>query len=327
MKESVAWEYATARLDDPEGVEVLELFHAAIGERSQILWGEHCSECDHPRCYSTCALYSPRADLQCRRFEAGIEAASSPSAPGLMRIRFRRWGKLEGAGPAMLIPEARARRRERNQEHRDGLQTRLPLPFAAAVHLSWRRSLANARPPRKHRAPEPGDAFVIEGWALSGAAKFTLTFLQDDASRLTWCEGFELGAICRRFAFAVAKIATTIDLTKPYRVQIEPVGEAEGVDAVFALADFVAAGNLDLAEDEAAAPKVKALVWDLDQTLWDGVLGEDGVEGVKIRPQAVRAIKALDERGVLQSIASKNDPAEALAALRRFELDCFFLHP
>ncbi|MGH7017494.1 MAG: HAD-IIIC family phosphatase, partial [Caulobacteraceae bacterium] len=67
--------------------------------------------------------------------------------------------------------------------------------------------------------------------------------------------------------------------------------------------------------------------WDLDQTLWDGVLGEDGVEVVKIRPQAVQAIKALDRRGVLQSIASKNDPAEALAALRRFELDSFFLHP
>src|SRR5262249_38793753 len=39
------------------------------------------------------------------------------------------------------------------------------------------------------------------------------------------------------------------------------------------------------------------------------------------------AIRALDERGVLHSIASKNDRAEALAALKQFGLDEYFLHP
>jgi FkbH-like protein len=49
--------------------------------------------------------------------------------------------------------------------------------------------------------------------------------------------------------------------------------------------------------------------------------------GVTPRPEAVAAVKALDERGVLQSIASKNDPEEAMAALHAFSLADYFLHP
>ncbi|MYU13178.1 HAD-IIIC family phosphatase, partial [Streptomyces sp. SID8361] len=50
---------------------------------------------------------------------------------------------------------------------------------------------------------------------------------------------------------------------------------------------------------------VKCLVWDLDNTLWRGTLLEDG----EVPPFAwVRdVITTLDDRGILQSIASKND--------------------
>lgn len=67
----------------------------------------------------------------------------------------------------------------------------------------------------------------------------------------------------------------------------------------------------------------KALILDLDNTLWGGVIGEDGIEGIKLDGespgaafQAVQA-KALElyERGIILGICSKNNPDEALTAI------------
>ncbi|MEO8449063.1 MAG: HAD-IIIC family phosphatase [Gemmatimonadota bacterium] len=75
------------------------------------------------------------------------------------------------------------------------------------------------------------------------------------------------------------------------------------------------------------AKTVKLLIWDLDNTLWDGILVEDGPEGVKLKPGIAEVVRELDRRGILQSIASKNDPELALAQLRRLGLEEYFLFP
>ncbi|MEJ2503060.1 MAG: HAD-IIIC family phosphatase, partial [Gemmatimonadota bacterium] len=66
----------------------------------------------------------------------------------------------------------------------------------------------------------------------------------------------------------------------------------------------------------------KCLVVDLDNTLWGGVVGEDGTGGVKIGAgdpvgEAYLAlqqrIRALQSRGVILAVCSKNNPEDALA--------------
>jgi FkbH-like protein len=71
--------------------------------------------------------------------------------------------------------------------------------------------------------------------------------------------------------------------------------------------------------------RVKCVVWDLDNTLWDGVLLED--DQVRPRTEVVEVIKELDRRGVLHSIASRNDHATAMRQLRELGLHEYFLHP
>ena len=71
--------------------------------------------------------------------------------------------------------------------------------------------------------------------------------------------------------------------------------------------------------------KIKCLVWDLDNTLWDGTLLEDA--NVTLRPGVVDVIKVLDERGILQSIASKNEYDHAMAKLEALGLAEYFLYP
>lgn len=70
---------------------------------------------------------------------------------------------------------------------------------------------------------------------------------------------------------------------------------------------------------------IKCVVWDLDNTLWNGVLLED--DHVELRPEVVEIIKALDGRGILQSIASKNEHNHAMGKLEELGLSEYFLYP
>ncbi len=69
----------------------------------------------------------------------------------------------------------------------------------------------------------------------------------------------------------------------------------------------------------------KVLVLDLDNTLWGGVIGDDGVEGVKLGQgdaageafiELQRAALALKSRGILLALCSKNTESVALSAFR-----------
>lgn len=70
---------------------------------------------------------------------------------------------------------------------------------------------------------------------------------------------------------------------------------------------------------------IKCVVWDLDNTVWHGVLAEN--DELRLRDNIAHIITTLDQRGVLQSIASKNTHDEAWRKLKAFGLDHFFLYP
>src|SRR5688572_10973480 len=70
---------------------------------------------------------------------------------------------------------------------------------------------------------------------------------------------------------------------------------------------------------------IKCVVWDLDDTLWSGALLED--DSIGLKDNVVEIIKTLDSRGILQSIASKNDYDHAMDRLRGFGLAEYFLYP
>ena len=80
--------------------------------------------------------------------------------------------------------------------------------------------------------------------------------------------------------------------------------------------------------DAAAAAKpvrIKCIVWDLDNTLWNGTLLEG--DDVRLRDRVRETLLELDSRGILHSIASRNHAGTALARLREFGLEEYFLYP
>ncbi|MEV5777848.1 HAD-IIIC family phosphatase [Streptomyces antimycoticus] len=70
---------------------------------------------------------------------------------------------------------------------------------------------------------------------------------------------------------------------------------------------------------------VKCLVWDLDNTLWNGTLLEDGQV---LLDDGIRAVVTeLDSRGILQSVCSRNDHDQAWARLEQLGIAEYFVLP
>jgi FkbH-like protein len=88
-------------------------------------------------------------------------------------------------------------------------------------------------------------------------------------------------------------------------------------------------GTKTKSSGDAVAPakrrKVKCVVWDLDNTLWSGTLLEG--DAVRLRDGVREIIHALDARGILHSIASRNHAESALVRLRELDLEEYFLYP
>ena len=87
------------------------------------------------------------------------------------------------------------------------------------------------------------------------------------------------------------------------------------------------AQELERILDAQEIARKKCLVLDLDNTLWGGVIGEDGVKGIQLSETGDGArfrdfqlgIRELGRMGVILGIVSKNNEADALEVLERHE--------
>ena len=74
-----------------------------------------------------------------------------------------------------------------------------------------------------------------------------------------------------------------------------------------------------------AAKDVKVVVWDLDNTLWSGILSEG--DALQLNAAVPEILHQLDARGILSCIASKNDHDAAMAQIKSFGVADWFVLP
>ncbi|HLF24991.1 MAG TPA: HAD-IIIC family phosphatase [Anaerolineae bacterium] len=79
------------------------------------------------------------------------------------------------------------------------------------------------------------------------------------------------------------------------------------------------------AKAKAEKQSIKCVVWDLDNTLWNGTLLEG--DDITLRAGVLETIQELDRRGILNSIASRNDHPAAMDKLAALGLKEYFLYP
>ncbi len=315
-------------------------------ERAFLLWGEHCIECAAPDCFASCDLYDPRPDRRCRRFECGIfRNTAFPSASGYgAEVRFKRWGKIEARGNARMLPDATVRLWEKAA----ALASRVVNPLgriAARLTGDIRWAYAsfallerfNRRLQRSAPLNQP-EAFAIEIYN-PGAAAVDATFgMSIDRSALGRAIPAEQlpPALFRRLRIEPGHFVEHIPASEfaaitgsglPFNLALTPVSDG-GAHLVFLTLDFVAgqASRHEATDSKTVAsrPAAKCVVFDLDNTLWDGIL----VEGdVTLRAGVADLFAALDARGILISVASKNADEEALAKLTALGLEEYLLFP
>jgi len=91
---------------------------------------------------------------------------------------------------------------------------------------------------------------------------------------------------------------------------------------------FKVAGEIARQFSEATEPdgfKPKLIIWDLDDTLWQGTLAE-GDEPL-LNPRRAEFVRSFNRHGIVSAICSKNDPEAARAALQKFGLWDEFVFP
>lgn len=328
--------------------------NGGILSRTLIPWGEHCTECSWPMCYSTCELYAPREDLKCRRFVEGmVRVDCDGSLNGyLLKISFKRWGKLWAHGNFRLFSTEHASRVE-NRDYRIGTAIQhLPLSravrrTAAIKRYSLKKRLASRRT-KNGRRPT---SFLCECYnPNSETVRLSLVIRSlyherqvpfpnlvqllpgfDDArelqeSKIPFQALLEVPPGFHRSRIAFEEISRVVDLTAPFGIDITPNEVAEGTTLYFGAIDFVAEVEEE-SRGKAKEKKIKCVIWDLDNTLWDGILMEDGLEKLRLRPAVVDIIRRLDERGILNSVVSKNNHDDAMRAIKSFGLEEYFLYP
>lgn len=302
--------------------------------RSALVWAEHCTECAMPSCYTDCALYTPRQDLHCRRFyeDLGRAPSSSGGTPWLS-VRFRKWGRLQAHGIPSLFSAERADRLERLDDLVGRAIHGLPMPHGFRMRLAswWTRQKGRVLHVARSAETSRATHFVCESHNPSRDTIGLLLTIREEANpqhvlqrRLELVPGTNLDKIALGDFFEHGPVDT------PYFVSLEMEGDAFGAHVAFGHLDFVRdeeAAASEAREASSGPKKAKCVIWDLDNTLWDGVLVEHGVEGVKPREDVFDVIRELDRRGIINAIASKNHFEIAEEALRKFDMWEYFCFP
>lgn len=329
------WQKETS---DQIPAEILARFGELKGtllRRTVLPWSEHCTECVWPSCYTSCDLYSAREDGRCRRFVNGMVRMDCSTAVNgyLLKISFKRWAKLWTPGNIRLHSAKRALRIEHRDYHISMALDILPAsirPLASSKRYSIKKKLATRSGSASESTP---DSFVIECFnPESRTVSLTLT-IRSLTPNLTvpYQKLIKLAPAFHRVRIPYAEISAVVDLTHPFNVEIVPNDENEMSTLIFGLIDFV--DEIEVSQPTPTASggplptKVKCVVWDLDNTLWNGILVEDGAAKLALKPGIREVLHALDSRGILLSVASKNNRDDALAILKQMEIDHLFLAP
>lgn len=295
-----------------------------------ITWEAHCVECGQPACFRTCQMFERSFDGKCRRFDFGIVPFRN-GGKDLFACAFRKWAKLEGVFSGGIVTQAHMARLDRVDRAFSAVAQRVNrlmsfVPGRIGAITVYRR---------------------LKRWASrfvhrNSAATVGRLVLRGRASRRV---DLHFSVICGEEV--VHEGAFVLDETwKTFSAAFHPVGAGTRF-LIFATDDVpfeVVFETLEILPDpihtpvptepvqaekggSSSAPFVKCLAWDLDNTLWKGVLTEDGPDGIVVRDEAVALIRELDSRGILNTVCSKNDQEPTWALLERLGLADYFVFP
>lgn len=285
-----------------------------------LYWDEHCLECSAPACYSTCPKYSPRKDKLCKRLVYGIRHEKhGNSFLWKVTVKFREWGKLEARINRGTLSIAELKR----QDCQDRILTGL---FKTA-------SLIVA--PSDYSISKKWDGLKRKKYAsIESQTLFANDFLFQCYSyeEKKYCLNFEITNTDNSIIFKKSlqiisgfnQELIKLEFTPPEGglVRIYPENNLE-VEMTILAADFCQMKNVVPSKP---SKKIKCIAWDLDNTIWDGILAEANQDQLMLRDDVVETIQELDRRGIIQIIVSKNDIGAVEPILNKLGIRRYFIY-
>lgn len=325
---AVEWSEKQDKNEQGQAVKIDSAYIKDVKKVAPIVWGEHCVECAMPACYGVCSHYRRRGDGRCKLLENGLLKDKNEKAllGYSVQIGFEGWSKIEASC---------------NVGQHSKWLVRLFDVIVSGIARGTVKFLRIVVPKKKTWKLTTFVYKVREGIALLLGKKrkkpeaFLIAVVNEgETMNLILEVKSKTGEIQYRNSFATShgfnefcipfdemKIATGKEKILLYPENTETTRHFD----FFAL-DFVTFSHkATISEEKDVEKKIKLVVWDLDNTIWSGVLVESNE--VVLKEKVVEVIKELDNRGIINSIASKNNFEEAYEKIKEFGLDDYFVMP
>ena len=297
---------------------------------SPLFWSDHCLECSAPLCYKNCSLFEKNRYGRCKRTKFDIESFYFNKIQAT-RIVFKKWSKircpynniLKFKFDTFVKQFALYKKRQKSLFNLSKIANifgdRFKDLFARLYHHGYIK---------KFLTKSNGDNYLQK--------KLMLTFYSNSDSNynLILDSLDEKNVLIQRNSFSVKKgkniwLIDTDKLSEPNKricaLELYPENDFEA-DIVFFNSDLVTLDKEGINKTPEYAKKVKCVVWDLDNTIWDGTLIETDANSLKLRAGIFEVIKELDQRGIIQVVVSKNNIDDVVPQLERLGIKDYFVY-
>jgi len=295
-----------------------------------LYWREHCIECVAPYCYKTCPLFLIRKDGNCCLTNYGTYP--NQNFKGLFNfgadIRFRKWGVLVADlnESNISLPIIFHQILQKILFYRPKLTSAifyyLNKKFKKKKNKNWKKSLNHYY-------------FVMECFSTENEAFFlTLErhFFTEKGGAIGLRRTFKIIPGYNLYIIPVKDFNFKSNVLDGKIIIFFDDNEYER-RIIFNWLDFVKYKKKKpkkkklIKKTLKPARKIKCVAWDLDNTLWKGILAESSNEDIKLREGVLEIIKQLDKRGIIQTIVSKNNFDLAWPLIKGFEIEDYFIYP
>lgn len=278
-------------------------------DRMVLCWEEHCMECAPPICYESCPKFSKRADEKCKNFENGITEVIGLDTHYNFgySIFFRDWSKLETKLSNHFVSSKKDSTIHKiNREIIKLINSYYSLIFKK---FDRKRKLNGLYYYLRNKFIES-----LKGESEVRSELFGTIYLPYRENLLLKVETKNfIGQISLKPGYNSFSIKCVTH--KNHLLKIFP---ENNINAEIIICD------LAIRKIDFKSQVVKCIVWDLDNTIWNGVLIEDKID---VRTEIIQTIKDLDSRGIINSIVSKNDFVQAKTKLNELGLWEYFVYP
>jgi FkbH-like protein len=305
-------------------------------------WEEHCLECAPPDCYNQCLCFKERIDKKCSRLKYGFIQNNFFYGlyPYGIDCRFEKWGKIETYYNHVAFPPITLQRIADLNNLLSRTIMKLSLFFkwlSPTLKLAGMLNfLRNKIIYKNNKNNKKFDEFVFECYSPENK-EFKIILQMDEMDngyKSIFVYSFEIKPGHNFFSLSMELFKIPINKNKKVRIFLYPENMEHSVRLIITWLDFVSYRKIaelsekkSILDNSEPASKIKCVAWDLDNTIWSGILEECAISDIHINPEVVKILDILDRRGILNTVISKNTYEKAWPVLQKYCIDKYFIFP